>query len=93
MRINYQARPGETKSREYIFNGSRFVYIAKINEKNLYNIIKDPLHLEDFCYNNLKDIYKEVKKRGYRGIKGNNGVDCIWLFYPVKVIDKITLTK
>jgi hypothetical protein len=83
----------DDKSREYFFNGSRFVYIAEINEKKVYDIVKDVLGLENLCYNNLKDIYTEIKRRGYRGVKGNNGFDCICLFYPVKAIDKITLTK
>ena len=67
--------------REYYFNGVKFLYIAEIKESQLYNLNKDKLKLAG-RYN---DIYKKIKKRGYKGLIGNNGYSCGVIFYPIKI--------
>ena len=79
-------------NQEYYFNGAKYCYIAGINRKKLYNLIDDKKNI----VKNLKsgqDIYKEVKKIGYSGLIGSNGLSCIVLFYPVKIKERNTLTK
>lgn len=71
--------------REYFFNSCRFLYIAKIDKNKLYNIKSNKIKLK---YN--QDIYKEAKKQGYNGVY-SNGVAV--LFYDIKFINKIALTK
>jgi hypothetical protein len=75
--------------REFYFNGVEFLYIAEIKESLLYNLSKDELKLAG-RYN---DIYKELKKRGYKGVIGNNGYICGVLFYPIKIKRQERLTR
>jgi hypothetical protein len=68
-------------NREYYFNGVKFLYTAKINLKDLYNIDRN-------LFNNSKDIYLTAKNRGYRGIYNNEQVI---LFNKIKIIKKEVL--
>lgn len=81
----------DDNKKEYIFKGSQFKYIVKINKKSLYDLRKDKLNLKKrFC-----DCYFylliHLKKIGYKGIIGFNGFDVAQLFYDVKIAEKINL--
>jgi hypothetical protein len=82
----------ELKSREVYLKGSKFCYIAEVEPNRLYDLNKDILGIVKRLRNN-QDIYREVKKRGYIGLIGNNGFDCICLFKVVKIKQKILLIK
>lgn len=81
------------KGREIFFVSSKFLYTAEISRKKLYDLIKDKLKLEDYCYNRNKDIFTEIKKRGFSGIIGNNGFKAVVLFYPVKIKEKFSIDR
>jgi len=82
----------EPSHKEYYFNGSNYLYIAEVSEKRLYNLNTDIKGIVKRL-RNTQDIYTEVKKRGYIGLIGSNGLPCVVLFKAVKIKDKITLTK
>ena len=73
-------------SREYYFNGVKFLYIAKVDEKKLYNLDDDVLKLAG-----QGNIYDKIKKAGYIGVIGNNGYNSGILFYPTKILEKKVL--
>lgn len=78
--------------REYYLKGSKFLYIAEIKESQLYNLNTDNQGIvKRLKYN--QDIYTEVKKRSCKGLIGNNGFNCVVLFYKIKIKDCKTLTK
>jgi hypothetical protein len=78
--------------REDYFNGAKYLYIAEVNQKRLYDIIKD---IKGIVKNlrNSQDIYQEAKKKGYIGLIGSNGLRCAVLFKAVKIKDRQTLTR
>jgi hypothetical protein len=75
--------------REYYFNGAKYCYIAEVKPSRLYDINKDPLKLAG----RGKDIFAEVKKRGYIGLIGNNGFRAGAVFYPIKINKRLLLTR
>lgn len=77
-------------SKEYYFNGAIYCYIAEIKESRLYNLNTDPFN---FAKRQYKDIFREIKKRGYSGLIGNNGFKAAVLFYPIKIKRQEVLTK
>lgn len=82
VKRSYFYLDGVTK--EGIFTGSRFLYLAEIKKSELYNLNIDNLKLAG----KSKDIFSAVKRLGYRGLIGNNGQDIAVLFYPIKIKDK-----
>jgi len=88
-RSYFYLKPG---SKEYYFNGARFLYIAELKETRLYNLNKDILNIVKNLKNS-QDIHTEVKKRGYRGLIGSNGYKCGVLFYPIKIKDRKDLAR
>ena len=78
----------DKNNKEYYFNGCQFLYITEIDKNKLYDIGKDILKLAG-----RNDILRAIKNKGYIGIIGNNGFNCICLFKAVKIIKRLTLTK
>lgn len=78
-------------SREFYLYGAKYCYIAEINPKKLYNLNTDSLNLAEQLKG--KDIFLELKQRGYTGIIGNNGYPCACLFRAVKIKERKTLAK
>jgi hypothetical protein len=81
----------DRQSREICLKGVKFLYIAEIEPSRLYDLRADRLNLAEQLRG--KDIFKEAKQRGYIGLIGNNGFNCICLFKAVKIKNKIPLTK
>jgi len=81
----------EPDKKECYFNGARFLYIGAVNKKRLYNLNEDKLKIVKRL-RNTQDIYTAVKRKGYTGLIGSNGLSCVVLFYPVKIIKRLTLT-
>jgi len=71
------------------FNGAKYCYIAEVKTRRLYDINKDILKLTG----SGKDIFAEVKKRGYIGLIGSNGFSCVVLFKSIKIKGRKDLTK
>jgi hypothetical protein len=83
----------DINSREYFFNGSRFLYISEVNENKIYDLKADILHCVG-KFNTVTEFIYYITGRGFIGFKDFNGrQNVICLFKAVKVIDKITLTK
>ena len=80
----------EANKKESYFNGSKFLYIAKIKENQLYNLNTDIKEIVKRL-KNTQDIYTEVKKKGYIGLIGNNGLPCVVLFKAVRISQKARL--
>jgi hypothetical protein len=77
-----------TDRRESIFNSSKYLYTASINESKLYDLTTDKLNLAG----NIKgDIYAYFKGLGYTGLIGSIGFTVICLFNKIKIDEKITL--
>ena len=76
-------------NREFYFSNNKYIYITEIIESKLYNIDIDPAKL----IKPGKDIYYEVKKRGYMGLLGNNGFNCGILFYPARIKTRLIRGK
>jgi hypothetical protein len=77
----------QDKEKEHCFNGNKFLYICYIDNKKIYDIEAD----NQGIVKNLsrgEDIYLICKQKGFDGIKGNNGLDVIALFYPITYIEK-----
>lgn len=81
----------DKQSQEPCFKGAKFCYIAEIDGDLLYDLRSDNLNLAEELQG--KDIFKEAKRRGFKGLIGNNGFDCVCLFYAVKIKTKINLTN
>jgi hypothetical protein len=82
----------DKKSREYYLAGCKYCYISKVDKNKIYNLDIDNLGI----VKNLKlhkDIHIEIKRRGYIGISGNNGFNCIILFKAIKINKRLNLTK
>ena len=78
--------------KEYYFNGAIYCYTARIDKEKLYNLNTDNQGIVKRLKNS-QDIHREVKKRGYKGIIGSNGFDCVVLFNNVKITEKKDLYK
>jgi len=76
---------------EPCFYGAKYRYTVKINAARLYDLCADTLSLAELLKGN--DIFAELKKRGYIGAIGNNGISCACLFYDIKINSQETLTK
>jgi len=74
--------------KEWRFNGCQYCYNCEINKIKLYNLISDKLNLLKKYNNNLNGILKDIKKRGYIGIIGNNGYNVAILLKDIKIKDK-----
>lgn len=85
----------EPSKKEVFFNGVKFLYIAEVNINKLYNLNIDKLKLWANNSNeaNLYNIFKILRKKGYIGIIGNNGLKIAGLFKAIKIKQKIPLTK
>jgi hypothetical protein len=83
----------DDKSREYFFNGSKFLYIAEIKQNKVYDLKIDVLN----CIGNfdsISEFISYISSKGFKGFKDFNGKqDVICLFKAIKIIDKITLTR
>ena len=79
----------DRSSREYYFNGCKYLYIAEVKGGLLYDINIDPLQLAGVG----RDIFAEAKKRGYIGIIGNNGFGCAVIFKALKIKFQEVLTS
>lgn len=78
--------------REYYFNGYKYLYIAEVSKNKLYDINKDKKGI----VKNLRssqDIFDQVKKKGYIGLIGSNGLACAVLFKAIKIKNRQTLTE
>jgi hypothetical protein len=77
-----------SRSKEYFFNGSRFLYIAEIKENLLYNLEKDKLK----CigkFNCVSDFFSFLIKRGFKGYTEYNGRQIVAvLFKDIKIKSK-----
>ena len=82
----------EPSNKEYYFNGSKYLYIAEVSENRLYNLNIDKKGIVKRL-KNTQDIYSEVKKRGYIGLIGSNGLPCVVLFKAIKIKQRKTLTE
>lgn len=82
----------DKNKKEVYFNNAKYLYITAINKIKLYNLNNDKKNIVKKL-KNTQDIYQEIKKRGYSGLIGSNGLPCVVLFKPIKIIKKITLTK
>jgi hypothetical protein len=80
----------EPSQREYYLRGAKFLYITEISQRQLYNLNKDKLSIGN---KSSQYIYRNIKRRGYRGLIGNNGYKCGVLFYRIKIKTKKTLTR
>jgi len=80
----------DKNSKEYYFNGCRFLYIASIDKNKLYDIDKDNLKLAG---RNIGDIFVYIKQLGYKGLIGSNGYKAGIIFYPIKIKQRKDLTK
>jgi hypothetical protein len=74
--------------REWYFSGARYLYIAEISRGRLYDLNKDKLGLNK---KRIKDIYTYIKRLGFNGLIGNNGLDIAVLFAPARIKSRITL--
>jgi hypothetical protein len=77
----------DSQSQEPCFKASKFCYIAEIASDGLYDLRSNNLNLAEKLQG--KDIFAEAKKRGFKGLIGNNGFNCICLFDAVKIKEKI----
>ena len=76
--------------KEYFLNGARYCYIVELNINKLYNLNTDILGIVKNL-KNTQDIFQEVKNKGYRGVIGSNGFNCVVLFKDIKIKEKIIL--
>jgi hypothetical protein len=83
----------DDKSKEYFFNGSKFLYIAEIKQNKVYDLKIDVLK----CIGNfdsISEFISYIKSKGFSGFKDFNGrQDVICLFKAVKIKSRQTLTK
>jgi len=77
-----------TDRRESIFNSSKYLYTASINESKLYDLTTDKLNLAGTIKG---DIYTYFKNKGYAGLIGSIGITVICLFDKIKIEEKIIL--
>jgi len=82
----------EPDKKEYYFNGVKYLYIIEVNKKKLYNLNEDKLNIVKNSKNS-QDIHREVKRKGFFGLIGSNGLPCAVLFKVIKIKDRKTLTK
>jgi hypothetical protein len=80
-------------NKEYFFNGSKFLYVAEIDQNLLYNLEIDNLK----CIRNFDSVtefFSFLKNKGYKGFTEYNGRQWVTvLFNPIKIKDKIKLDK
>jgi glutaredoxin-related protein len=82
----------DRNGKEYYFNGVKYCYITEVSKNKLYDITQDKKGI----LKNLRssqDIFEQVKKKGYIGLIGSNGIACAVLFKAVKIKYRKTLTK
>ena len=68
--------------RECYFMVVKFLYIVEVDKNKLYNLNDDTLNIGN---KSSQYIFKTIKDKGYRGIIGNNGIECVVLFYDIKI--------
>lgn len=74
------------KAQEIIFKTSQYIYTAKINDKNIYNLDIDKLNFKN-RYKSIDKILRIIKK-DYIGVKYNLGYNIVILFKKVKIYKK-----
>ena len=83
----------DDKSKEYFFNGSKFLYIAEVRQNKVYDLKIDVLK----CIGNfdsISEFISYISSKGFSGFKDFNGrQDVICLFKSVKINKRLTLTK
>ncbi len=78
--------------KEYIFKNSNYLYITKINPKNLYDLRSDKLNLKVKYSGNIKGLLSYCK-RYYKGIIYNVGFDIVCLFSDIKILKQVKRKK
>lgn len=77
--------------REGFFRSSKFKYTVIINKNKLYDLGIDNLKLGKKFGNNYYEFMYYLKKKGYKGFIGFNGLRIAQLFYDVAYNEKIQL--
>lgn len=83
----------DDKSKEYFFNGSKFLYIAEIKQNKIYDLKIDVLKCIGY-FDSISEFISYIKSKGFSGFKDFNGrQDVICLFKAVKIKQRKTLTR
>jgi len=78
----------DKKRREPYFFGSKFLYTAIISEDKIYSVNNDILGIFENNSGNVSECLRLIKKAGYIGFSGSNGIKNVCLLVDITFINK-----